>query len=49
MDQNSAMIATAAVDLVVEQLSHNEIGVPKTAKAVLIEGNWMPGRTIQSL
>lgn len=49
IDQNSVMIATAAVDLVVEQLSHNEIGVPRTAKAVLIEGNWMPGRTIQSL
>lgn len=46
VDQNSAMIATAAVDLVVEQLSHNEIGIPKTAKAVLVEGNWISGGTI---
>jgi DNA-binding LacI/PurR family transcriptional regulator len=46
IDQNSTMIAQAAVDLVVEQLSHNEIGLPKTAKAVLVEGSWVAGSSI---
>jgi DNA-binding LacI/PurR family transcriptional regulator len=46
IDQNHGLIAAAAVDIVVEQLQNNELGVPLHPKAVMIEGNWTPGRTI---
>ncbi len=46
IDQNYKLIAAAAVDIVVEQLQNNESGIPTHPKAVLIEGDWVQGRTI---
>jgi DNA-binding LacI/PurR family transcriptional regulator len=43
VDQSHEMAGAAAVDLVVEQLHHNEYGIPKTARGVFIEGTWRPG------
>lgn len=40
IDQNSRLVAAAAVDLLVEQLYHNRKGSPKDPKTVLIEGRW---------
>lgn len=41
IDQNSRLVAAAAVDLLVEQLYHNRYGLPETPKTVLIEGRWV--------
>lgn len=41
--ERTAEVGATAVDLVVEQLHHNEIGPPATPKAVLVEGVWAPG------
>ncbi len=45
MDQNSPRVGSAAADLVIEQLQHNEQGIPEYPKIVLIEGVWRQGST----
>jgi DNA-binding LacI/PurR family transcriptional regulator len=39
-------MAAAAVDLVAAQIQRNEIGLPASAKAILIEGDWWEGSTL---
>ncbi len=46
VDQNSHIIGAAAVDLVIEQLYHNERGIPEKPKVVMIEGEWRNGGTL---
>jgi len=41
MDQNNSMLGGAAVELVVEQIHHNQQGIPECPKTVLIMGNWV--------
>jgi DNA-binding LacI/PurR family transcriptional regulator len=43
------VIASTAVDLVVEQLHHNVFGIPQYPKAVLFEGKWMDGKTLPKI
>lgn len=45
IDQMEGAIAMAAVDLVVEQLHNNELGIPKFLKSVSIQGRWIAGKT----
>lgn len=40
MDQRQDLIASHACDLVIEQLSRNEFGVPIHPKVVMVEGEW---------
>lgn len=40
------VIAATAVDLVVEQLHHNNPGIPTVPKTVLFEGKWVDGKTL---
>lgn len=47
VDQCSDYIGAAAVDMLIEQLNNNEIGIPKRAKTVLIEGVWHDGPTLK--
>lgn len=47
VDQNTDKVGAMAVDLVVEQLYHNERGIPKTPKVVMIEGRWRDGPTVR--
>jgi LacI family transcriptional regulator len=49
VDQNPPAIGAAAVDLTVEQLYHNECGLPAIPKVVLIEGKWQPGGTVRGV
>jgi LacI family transcriptional regulator len=49
VDQNSFIIGSAAVELVVEQLYHNQRGIPATPKVVMIEGRWHPGGSVRHL
>lgn len=45
IEQNSAAIGAAAMDLLVGQLHHNECGFPATPQCTLIDGRWVPGPT----
>jgi DNA-binding LacI/PurR family transcriptional regulator len=45
--QRSADLASGAVDLVVAQIHRNERGIPPHAKAMLLEGDWVEGRTLR--
>lgn len=40
------IIAASAVDLVIEQIHHNQRGVPHFAKSVTIDGKWIDGTTL---
>jgi LacI family transcriptional regulator len=48
INQNSELVAAAAVDLVVEQFHWNESGVPSHPKAVLVQSEWIPGATVRT-
>lgn len=41
-------VGAAAVEALIEQLYHNEKGIPKTARSVLVEGRWREGGSIRS-
>lgn len=41
-------LGSAAVDLVVEQLNHNERGVPEMVKRVLLRGRWFEGKSLRA-
>lgn len=45
--QNSELVGAAAVDLLIGQLSSNELGPPTHAKGVIVPGSWMPGETVR--
>lgn len=47
VDQCSAHIGGAAVDLLIEQLNNNELGVPSRPKTVMIDGVWHDGPTLR--
>lgn len=47
IDQNDQVIGAMAVDLVISQLQHNEIGLPAHPKVVLTEGKWKEGTSIR--
>ncbi len=49
IDQNNALLGAAAVELVVEQIHHNEHGIPARAKTVMIMGDWADGNTTSRL
>lgn len=42
-------LGAAAVDLVVEQLNHNERGLPEVVKRVLLPGRWSEGSSLRPL
>ncbi|MFA6287058.1 MAG: LacI family DNA-binding transcriptional regulator [Opitutaceae bacterium] len=43
--QNWSSMGAALVDMLVGQLHMNEYGLPTTPKVVLIDGDWVPGKT----
>ncbi len=47
--QHVHIVASMAVDLVVEQLHHNERGVPAHPKTLLVKGSWVEGSTLRNL
>jgi LacI family transcriptional regulator len=44
---DDAELGAAAIDLIVEQLNHNERGLPDTVKRVLLPGRWFEGRSLR--
>jgi LacI family transcriptional regulator len=47
INQNSAAIGAAAVDLIVGQINRNERGVPTLPKITMINGYWVSGSTLR--
>jgi len=48
MNPNWSGVGIAAVNLVVDQLSRNERGPPEHSLWVLIEGDWIDGKSVRS-
>ena len=46
--ENHELIGAAAVDLLIGQLSRNEIGIPRQPRKVLIPGTWHEGGTLRA-
>lgn len=46
VDQRTKLVGAIAVDLVVEQINHNERGIPKVPKTVLVQGFWVLGENV---
>ena len=49
IDGNLQVVGSAAVDLVVEGLITNRLGLPEHPKEVLIKGTWQEGETLRRL
>jgi LacI family transcriptional regulator len=47
IDNRGEAIGAAAVDLIVEQLHHNEYGLPRDPKLVMVEGRWDDGMSVR--
>lgn len=45
INQNNLLIGSTAVELVIEQIHHNEHGVPREPKTVMTRGYWVDGTT----
>ncbi|MBI4027110.1 MAG: LacI family DNA-binding transcriptional regulator [Verrucomicrobia bacterium] len=45
--QNPELIAAAAVDLIIEQMYHNETGLPAQPRVLLIGSTWMMRKTLR--
>jgi LacI family transcriptional regulator len=43
IDQNSEEIGKVAVQLLISLINHNECGIPKICREVLVEGAWVNG------
>lgn len=48
IDQNSELVASAGVDLVVSQMYRNESGIPDDPKSVSIRSHWVEGPSVPS-
>jgi DNA-binding LacI/PurR family transcriptional regulator len=46
IDQNSLEIGKAAVQMLISLINHNERGIPRICRELLIEGRWVNGSTL---
>jgi LacI family transcriptional regulator len=46
IDQNSKEIGRAAIQLLISLINHNECGIPKICRELLVEGQWVNGGTL---
>jgi LacI family transcriptional regulator len=47
VNQESERVGAAAIDLLIQMLQRNELGVPKHPMGITIEGNWVDGKTLR--
>jgi len=47
MEENHEVIGAATVELVINQLIHNEFGLPAHPRLILIKGTWVEGETVR--
>jgi LacI family transcriptional regulator len=43
IDQNPEEIGKAAVEMLISEINHNEVGTPKVCRELLIKGQWIDG------
>ena len=48
IDQNSREIGKAAIQMLISLINHNERGIPKICRELLIAGSWQDGDTLPS-
>jgi LacI family transcriptional regulator len=48
MNQKNDLVGSSAIDLLVGQLHRNETGTPEFPKCVMVESQWMRGKTLRS-
>lgn len=48
IDQNSEEIGRAAVQMLISLINHNECGIPRICRELLVEGSWVDGKTLPS-
>jgi LacI family transcriptional regulator len=48
VDECEEVVAGAAVELLVQQIEHNDLGIPGSPKTVLMEGRWVNGETVSN-
>ena len=46
INQNSDEIGRAAIQLLISLIHHNERGIPRVRREVLVEGEWVDGATL---
>ena len=46
IDQNSKEIGRASMETLISLLNHNQYGIPKIVREVLITGSWVDGSTL---
>lgn len=46
MEENHELVGATTVELVINQILHNEYGLPASSRLVLIKGTWVEGETI---
>jgi LacI family transcriptional regulator len=46
IDQNSKEIGKVAIQLLISLINHNERGIPRVCREVLVEGQWVDGKTL---
>lgn len=49
IDEQHELIGSAAVDIIVSQLEHNERGLPANPRCILIDGRWLDGSTTRTV
>ncbi|MEI6071731.1 MAG: hypothetical protein WCS31_08050 [Verrucomicrobiae bacterium] len=47
INENSFAIGEAALDLLATMIQRNEIGIPAIPRHIMIDGYWVPGRTVR--
>jgi len=47
IDERGTLIGSAALEHLIAMLNHQEYGIPKTPKHLLIEGRWVNGKTVR--
>lgn len=48
MNQKNELVGSSAIDLLVGQLHRNEIGTPDFPKCVMVESQWVAGKTLRA-
>ena len=46
IEENNVLVGKITCDIVVNHITHNELGLPKHPRRLLVEGTWMEGTTL---
>jgi DNA-binding LacI/PurR family transcriptional regulator len=49
VNERPADVGVSTIDLLVAQLQREEFGLPVTRRLLLVEGSWIPGRTVRAV